>query len=344
MKAGVVRRFGGPDAVEIDDVAVPAVGADQVLVRLRAAGLNRADVIVREGRFAEHKPLPIILGVEGAGDVVEVGRDVTAVTPGQRVVLLPMVVCGHCRACRSGLDSQCRELKFFGEHIDGTYAECIAVPARNAIPAPDSLSYTELAASMLAYLTAWHMLVTRGGLQPGETALVVGAGSGVGSAAVQLANVLGARVITTTGTDDKRDQLLKHGAHDVVNYRQVPEFSEAVLTLTDGRGADLVHDAVGGATIQQSIHSLRHGGRLIGMGSHSGPRADFALYSLYRHEIDLRGAHAADSRELPDLLPLLADGRLTPIIDSEFRLDDAPAAQLRLVAPDRFGKVVLTID
>lgn len=340
MKAGIVRRFG---VVEVDDVPRPEVGDGEVLVRLRAAGLNRADVIVRDGRFAEQQPLPIILGVEGAGDVVEVGGSVTTLDVGQRVVLLPTLVCGSCAACQSGIDSGCRELRFLGEHTDGTYAEYIAVPARNAIPAPESLSYAELAASILPYMTAWHMLVTRAQLQPGETILVVGAGSGVGSAAVQLAGVLGARVIATTGTDDKRAKLLGIGARDVVNYRQVPEFSEAVRKLTAGTGVDVVHNSAGGTTIQQSIHSLRRGGRLIGMGSHSGPRAEIDLYSLYRNEIDFRGAHAADSRELPDLLPLLAAGTLRPIIDSTFTLDDVTAAQERLVSADRFGKVVLSI-
>jgi NADPH:quinone reductase-like Zn-dependent oxidoreductase len=341
MKAGIVRRFG---VVEVDDVPRPAVGDGDVLVRLRAAGLNRADVIVRDGRFAEQQPLPIILGVEGAGEVVEVGSAVTTLTEGQRVVLLPMLVCGACDACRSGVDSGCRGLRFLGEHTDGTYAEYIAVPARNAIPAPESLSHVDLAASVLAYLTAWHMLVTRGRLRRGETVLVVGGGSGVGSAAVTLAGVLGARVITTTGTDDKRDKLRRIGADDVVNYHQVPRFGEAVLALTDGLGVDLVHNSAGGTTIQESIHALRRGGRLIGMGSHSGPHADIDLYSLYREEIDFRGAHAADSRELPELLPLLADGTLRPVIDSTFTLDDAAAAQERLVGPDRFGKVVLTIE
>jgi NADPH:quinone reductase len=341
MKAGVVRRFG---VVEIDDVPRPTIGDGDVLVRLRAAGLNRADVIVRDGRFAEQQPLPIILGVEGAGEVVEIGRGVTTLAEGQRVVLLPMLVCGSCDACRSGVDSGCRALRFLGEHTDGTYAEYIAVPARNAVPAPESLSYTDLAASLLAYLTAWHMLVTRGQLRRGETILVVGGGSGVGSAAVALASVLGARVITTTGTEDKRDRLRQIGAHDVVNYHQVPEFGEAVRALTDGTGVDLVHNSAGGKTIQESINALRRGGRLIGMGSHSGPHADIDLYSLYRNEIDFRGAHAADSRELPELLPLLAAGTLRPIIDSTFTLDNAAAAQERLVSLDRFGKVVLTID
>lgn len=341
MKAGVVRRIG---VVEIDDVARPIPGVGEVLIRLRAAGLNRADIIVRDGRFAEQQPFPIILGVEGAGDVAEVGRGVRELQPGQRVVLLPMLGCGNCPACSEGAESGCRALRFFGEHTDGTYAQYISVPARNAVPAPASLGYPELAASLLAYLTAWHMLVTRGQLRPGETVLVVGAGSGVGSAAVQLASTLGARVIATTGTDDKREKLREIGAADVVNYNRFPEFSDAARSLTQGRGADLVHDSVGGATIQQSIYSLRHGGRLIGMGSHSGPYADIALYSLYRNEIDFRGAHAADSRELPDVLTMLADGRLRPVIDSTFNLDDVAGAQERLVSPARFGKVVLTID
>ncbi|WP_432827264.1 alcohol dehydrogenase catalytic domain-containing protein [Dactylosporangium sp. CA-092794] len=343
MKAGVVRRFGGPDAVEIADVPRPVVAGGEVLVRLRAAGLNRADVIVREGRFAEHKPLPIILGVEGAGDVVEVGAAVTGLKPGQRVVLLPMLACGSCAGCRAGAQSRCRELKFLGEHTDGTYAEYISVPARNAVAAPQRLSYAESAASVLAYGTAWHMLVTRGQLRPGETVLVVGAGSGVGTAAVQLARALGAHVIATTGTDDKRDRLIAIGAHDVVNYRRVPEFGAAVRSLTGGHGADLAHNSVGGATIQESITALRPGGRLIGMGSHLGPHADIALYSLYRNEIDFRGAHAADAREVAELLPMLADGRLRPVIDSTFALAEAAAAHERLVSPDRFGKVTLTI-
>jgi NADPH2:quinone reductase len=341
MKAGVVREVG---VLEIDRVPRPTVGENDVLVRLRAAGLNRADLIVRNGQFAEQQPFPIVLGVEGAGDVVEVGNAVTTVERGQRVVLLPMLVCDRCDACRSGRDSWCADLKFLGEHVDGTYAEYIAVPARNAIRAPERLSYVELAASMLAFTTAWHMLVTRGQLRKGESVLVVGAGSGVGSAAVQVAHVLGARVIATTGEDEKRPRLEELGAGAVVNYRNTPGLSSVVRELTGGRGVDLVHDAVGGLTVQESILSLRPGGRLVGMGSHSGSHANIALSSVYRHQIDFRGAHAADANELDDLMPMLADGRLMPVVDSIFGLDDAVAAHERLVSSKRFGKVVLTID
>lgn len=344
MKALVVHQFGGPEVLTIDDVAVPPVGPGQVLVRLRAAGLNRADVNVREGWFDESQPPPIILGVEGAGDIVEVGSGVDASRVGERVALLPMITCESCPACLSGQDSRCPSLVVLGEHIDGTYAEYIAVPARNAIAAPESLGYEELAASIVAYMTAWHMLVVRGNLRSGETVLVAGAGSGVGTAAVQLASALGARVIATTSSEDKAERLRKIGADEVVNYRKTPAFHEAVLALTDGVGVDLAHDSVGGPTIQGLIHSTRHGGRLIGMGSHAGKNADFALWSLYRKEIDFRGAHTAHSSSLRDFFPLLEDGRLSAVIDSSFAFDDALAAQERLISDERFGKVIMRID
>lgn len=172
-----------------------------------------------------------------------------------------MLICGTCAACQAGEDARCTSLRVVGEHCDGTYAQYLAVPAYNAITAPDSLGYDELAASIVAYMTAWHMLVTRGGLTEGESVLVVGAGSGVGSAAVQVAAALGARVIATTGGNDKIEKLRRIGASEVVNYREVPEFDEAVRDLTGGRGADLTHDSVGGLTVQRSILSTRHGGR-----------------------------------------------------------------------------------
>lgn len=344
MKALVVPRFGGPEVLNFQEVPIPPVGQGQVLVRLKAAALNRADVNIREGWFAESQPPPIILGVEGAGDIVEVGSEVDASRVGERVVLLPMITCGDCPACRAGRDSRCPSLVVIGEHIDGTYADYIAVPARNAIPAAATLGYEELAASVVAYMTAWHMLVVRGDLRSGETVLVSGAGSGVGTAAVQVAKVLGARVIATTSSADKAERLRKIGADDVVDYRETPDFHEVVLELTGGLGVDLAHDSVGGPTIQGSIHSTRHGGRVIGMGAHAGKNADFALWSLYRKEIDFRGAHTAHSSSLRDFFPLLEDGRLTAVIDSSFAFDDALAAQERLISGDRFGKVVMRIE
>lgn len=348
MRAGVVHTFGGPEVLSVEEVPRPEPGQGQVLIRLRAAGLNRADILVREGRFAEierQQPLPIILGVEGSGEVAELGEGVTSPQVGQRVMVLPMLTCGTCADCAAGRLSECAALRIVGEHGDGTYAEYIAVPARNAIPIPDSspLSHEELAVTLVAAMTGWHMLHTRGRLRSGETVLVVGAGSGMGSAAVRLASSMGARVIATTGTDEKCAQLRKLGADSAINYRSRPDVHAAVREMTCGRGVDMVHDTVGGATFQESILSLRHGGRLVAMGSHSGRVAEVNLVSIHRNEIDIRGAHTAHLGEIAEFLPLLADGSLQPVLDSVFSLEEAADAQRRLASDQRLGKVALTV-
>ncbi|GAA5065917.1 NADPH:quinone reductase-like Zn-dependent oxidoreductase [Thermocatellispora tengchongensis] len=343
MKAGIVRAWGGPEAVRIEEVPDPVPGPGQVLVRLRAAGLNRADVIIREGGFPE-APCPIILGVEGAGEVADPGDRAYGLEAGQKVLLSPMIVCGACAACRAGADNACPSLKVIGEHMDGTYAQYIAVPRHNVLPAPANLGHVELAAAMTAYMTAWHMLATRAAVAEGETVLIAGAGSGVGSAAVQVAKLLGARVIATTGTPDKERRLREIGADEVIDYRRTPEFHEAVRDLTGGRGADVAHDSVGRATFQRSILALRHGGRLVCMGSHTGARVELDLWNIYRREITILGAHTAGARDIAEFLPHLAGGALRPLVDSVFPLERAADAQARLVSSERFGKVVLTID
>ncbi|MEU8874042.1 zinc-binding dehydrogenase [Streptomyces javensis] len=342
MKAGRVSVFGGPETVEIVDVPTPEPAAGEVLVKLRSAGLNRADLLIREGKFTE-APVPIVLGVEGAGEVAALGAGTVGFTPGDRVVLNPMVVCDACPACRAGRDSECPELQVVGEHFDGTYAEYISLPARNVLHAPEGLGDDRLAASIVACMTAWHMLKTRAQVRPGETVLVVGASSGVGSAAVQVAKALGARVIATTSTGRKEQQVRELGADEVINYRAVPDFHEQVRRLTGGIGADVAHETVGRATVQKSIHALRHGGRLVGMGSHTGHVAELDLWSIYRREITLIGCHTSNRAEIAEFLPLLADGTLRPVVDSVFPLERASDAQVRLAHPDRFGKVVLSI-
>jgi NADPH:quinone reductase-like Zn-dependent oxidoreductase len=187
------------------------------------------------------------------------------------------------------------------------------------------------------------MLKTRARVRPGETVLVVGAGSGVASAAVQVAKALGATVIATTSTARKQQQVRALGADEVINYRQEPDFDESVRALTGGLGADVVHETVGRATVARSILSARPGGRLVGMGSHTGPLVELDLRSIYQREITLIGCHVASRAEIVEFLPLLADGTLVPVVDSVFGLDNAAAAHVRLADPDRFGKVVLAI-
>lgn len=341
MKAAVVHA-PGQEHVVITEVPDPTVGPGTVKVRMRAAALNRADLNIKDGKFPE-APYPIVLGVEGAGEIVDIANDVTGFDKGDRVVINPMVVCGDCENCRAGADTECPSLRVVGEHFDGTYADYIVLPARNLIKAPDHMSFTELAASVVPYLTAWHMLITRGGLSAGETVLVVGAGSGVGSAAVQVAASLGARVIATTSTPEKEARVRALGAAEVVNYRQFPDFDEAVKELTGGRGADLVHETVGRATVQKSIQSVRQGGRVVGMGSHTGRFAEVDLWKLYRREATFIGCHLWNRKEIAEFLPLLSGGQITPLIDSVFELDDIVSAHARLIEDDRFGKVVVTI-
>jgi NADPH:quinone reductase-like Zn-dependent oxidoreductase len=342
MQAGRISRFGGPEVVELVDVPAPRPQAGEVLVALRAAGLNQADVFVREGGLAS-APLPLVLGCEGAGQVAEIGAGVTGFAVGDRVVINPFVTCQECPACVAGRQTECPNLRVVGEHLDGTYAEYSAVPARNVLQAPDGLGYPELAASVVAYMTAWHMLKTKAQVRAGESVLVVGAGSGVGSAAVQVAKALGATVIATTGTERKREQLREIGADEVVNYRDQPDFHEAVRALTGGLGVDVVHESVGRATVRNSILSARRGGRLVGMGSHTGSQVELDLKSIYQREITLIGSHMASPAEIAEFLPLLADGTLRAVVDSVFELKDAPGAHERLADPDRFGKVVLNI-
>ncbi|MTD16184.1 zinc-binding dehydrogenase [Nakamurella sp. YIM 132087] len=343
MRAAQITAFGGPEVFSVTDVPTPEVAPGEVLVRLRAAGLNRADIVIREGRFPEAPPPPMTLGVEGAGEVVEIGDGVDGFLPGDRVVINPMKFCGHCERCLRGQDSECLSLQVVGEHFDGTYAEFISLPARLLIPAPERLGFEQLAVGVVPYMTAWHMLKTRGQVAAGETVLVVGAGSGVAGAAIQVAKALGATVIATTSSARKEEQARALGADEVVNYRTRPDFDVAVKELTGGRGADLVHDSVGAATLQKSIDAAAHGGRLVGMGSHTGRSVELDLWSIYRREITVLGCHTSNRAEIAEFLPLLADGSITPVIDSVYPLESAVEAQARLDAPERFGKVVLSI-
>lgn len=344
MRAARISGFGGPEVFAVTDIPTPEPAAGEVLVRLRAAALNRADVLVREGRFPGAPQPPMTLGVEGAGEVAALGAGVDGLAVGDRVVVNPMRTCGECADCRDGRDNACAHLQFVGEHFDGTYAEFIAVPVRGVVPSPDALDDHQLAAGLLAYMTAWHMLRTRAAVRPGETVLVVGAGSGVASAAVQVAKALGANVIATTSGERKVERVRALGADEVVDYRSTPDFDRAVRRLTGGRGADVAHETVGNATVRRSVQSVRHGGRVVGMGSHTGRLAELDLSVLYRREISLIGCHASNRAEIDEFLPLLADGTLTPVIDSVHPLADAAEAQTRLDSAERFGKVVMTID
>lgn len=332
MKAIVIRQHGGPEVLEYTDVPMPVAGPGQVLVRLRASALNHADIAVREGWAHFGATLPMILGIEGAGEVVETGA---------RVVIDPLQNCGRCHYCLTGCENLCLDSRVPGEHIDGTHAEYIAVPEANVIPLPGYISYEEAVASVIGPLTAWHLLITRGRLQAGETILIVGAGGGVASIGVQIGRLAGARVIATTSTSEKAAKLRAYGADEVINYRTTPDFDKAVLDLTDGVGVDVVQDNVGLATFQKCLNSLKKGGRFLGVGSHTGTWVQAQLWQIYNREIQLIGAHQGTHAELRTVLELFWRGRLTPMIDQVMPLAEAADAHRRLDAGQQFGKIVL---
>src|ERR1700704_802245 len=267
MKAVRIHQFGGPEVLIYEDVPDPQLRKDQVLVRVRACALNHLDVWVRKG--LPGVKLPHILGSDIAGEVVEVGEYITGFKAGQRVLLAPMHFCERCAKCVAGLQNQCREFSVLGNAVDGGNCELIAVPPANVIPIPDPLDFNQAASVPLVFLTAWHMLVGRAGVRPGQTVLILGASSGVGIAAIQVAKLFHCRVITTAGDESKLAKGRELGAdYGIDHYKQ--KISEEVRKITNKEGVDIVLEHVGTATWNESVRSLKPGGTLVTCGATTG--------------------------------------------------------------------------
>jgi NADPH:quinone reductase-like Zn-dependent oxidoreductase len=321
------------------DYPDPVPGPDQVVVRLHAAGLNRLDLFVREGIPTLKLALPHVLGADGAGHIAAVGSDVTELEVGDRVVLNPGISCGRCEYCLRGEDSLCAEFKILGEHLPGTYAEQVAVPARNALKIPTDLGFEAAAAAPLVFGTAWRMLVTRAGVRPGEDVLILGAGSGLSTAAIQIAKLAGCTVFVTSSSDEKLAKAKALGADVVVNYKSMP-WSKAVWELTGRRGVDVIVDHVGEATFKDSVRSLRKGGRVIVPGATTGPMLELDARYLFWRQLSTM----ASRREFDEVMKLVFMGRLKPIVDRAFPLEQARTAHEYLGRGEQFGKVVLAIS
>jgi NADPH:quinone reductase-like Zn-dependent oxidoreductase len=332
MKAMQISSFGDAGVLEPVEVPVPDARSGEVLVKIKACGLNHLDLRVRRGEFPE-LALPLIPGSDIAGIIDETG---------ERVVVYPILPCGRCAFCVEGHEHLCRDIRLIGVHKHGGYAECIAVPRANAIPVPDSLDLTGWAATPIVFLTAWHALVTRANLRVGESILIHSAGSGLGTAAVQIASAGGARVIVTAGTAEKLEHARRLGAHETINYHDV-DFAEAVFELTKGAGVDVVLDHVGGATLVASISCLSRGGRLLCCGETGSPSATIALRPLFNRERVVMGSYLGTRKEFLDVLSLLGKKTLKPVVDASFPLARAGEAQDYLEERHAFGKVVLTV-
>jgi NADPH:quinone reductase-like Zn-dependent oxidoreductase len=341
VKAIVMHKRGAVDVLQYEDAPEPTAGPGEVLVRVYACGLNHLDVYTRQGAQAVKAPLPHILGLEPSGEVVELGQGVESVRLGDRVVIHPNIVCGDCPMCRQGHDNLCFNRKFIGVHVDGGYAQYVKVPARNLFAVPDRVSFEEAAACPVAFGTAWHMLVTRAAVRPGETVLILAAGSGVGTAGIQVARYLGARVIAAASTDQKLTQAKALGADAVVNYSQ-GRWSSEVRRLTDGWGVDVVFEHVGPSTWEQSVASLAPNGRLVTCGATTGRWGNTDLWSLFGKQISLLGSFGANLADTREVVQRLYGGVFKPVIDRVLPLREARLAHELLEGRQVFGKLILT--
>jgi NADPH:quinone reductase-like Zn-dependent oxidoreductase len=343
MKAARIHRHGGPEVLVYEDVPEPIFyRPDQVLVRVRACALNHLDLFVRAGIPGLTFPLPHVLGSDIAGEIVETGELCERVKPGWRVLLSPGLSCRQCEQCLAGNDNFCRRYTIFGYGVDGGNTELLAAPEYSVIRIPDSLSFEEAAAAPLVFLTAWHMLMGRARLQPGEDVLVLGASSGVGSAAVQIARLLHCRVIATAGGEEKLAKARELGAdYTIDHYRQ--DIAAEVKRLTGKRGVDVVVEHVGAATWSKSLDSLAPGGRLVTCGATTGADVGVDLRYLFVKQWSLLGSFMGTMGELHQVLKFIFRGQLKPVIDHVYPLEEIRAAHERLEKKEQFGKVVLTV-
>src|SRR6267143_3787152 len=340
MKAVVFKQHGGPEVLQPADVPEPTFNANEVLIEVKACALNHLDVWVRGGLPGVEIPLPHILGNDIAGIVRDVGALVTWVKPGDEVMVQPGVSCGHCAECLRGQDNSCREYDIIGYRRDGGYAELVVVPGVNVIPKPMNLSWIEAAALPLVTVTAWHMLVTRANLQPGEDVLVQAAGSGVGSIGIQIAKLRGARVIATAGSEEKLAKARELGADEVINYTQA-DWPKEVKRLTNRRGVDVVFEHTGAETWPGSISSLKNNGRLVTCGATSGFDARTDLRQVFYRHLTILGSFMGSKAELLEAMKFVGQGKIKAVVDRVVPLAEARRAHELLENRAQFGKIVL---
>lgn len=340
MRAVVVHEHGGLDALRLEKVEPPVAGPGEVEVEVRASGLNHLDLWVRRGVPGHRFPLPMIPGCDGAGVVTAAGAGVSGVQVGDDVVLAPGHSCGRCVPCSEGRDNLCRHYGIFGETRDGTNAERVVVPAVNALPKPEGLTFEEAAALPLVFLTAWTMLVDRAHLRAGERVLVHAAGSGVGSAAIQIAKLWGATVIATASTQSKRDRALELGADHAVDYTQ-EGWPKEVFGLSSKQGMDVVVEHTGAATFAGSLRCLNKGGRLVLCGATSAPEVTIDLRPVFFKSWSILGSTMGSRGSVHRILQLAGEGRLRPVIDRTLPLSEVQEAHRLLEDRKQFGKVIL---
>ncbi len=342
MKALVFYEHGGIEKLQIADLPKPTIGADDVLINVKASALNRLDLFVREGLPGLKLPMPHIPGSDGAGIIAEVGAHVRALKVGQRVTINPGLSCGACEFCLAGEQSLCGDFKILGEHCAGTAAEFTRAPATNVLPIPDDFPFEQAAAAPLVFLTAWRALTSRAQVRAGEDVLILGAGGGASTAAIQIAKKAGARVFVTSSSDAKLQKAKELGANVLINYA-TQEWDKEIYKLTNKRGVDVVFESVGAAVWLKAIRALRRGGRLVTIGATTGANPPEEIRQIFWKQVDILGSTMSNQREFSEVMKLVLRGELKPVIDIVLPLERAQDAHARLASGQQFGKIVLKI-
>jgi NADPH:quinone reductase-like Zn-dependent oxidoreductase len=342
-EAVVLRAHGGPDVLVREAIDLPEPGPREVRVRVRAVAINHLDLWVRRGLPHLKLQYPHRLGADIAGEIDALGPGARGAKPGDKVVVAPATSCGTCEACLSGRDNLCRQYAILGEHTQGGYSRHVVVPDVNVLPYPGSLTYPQAAALPLVFLTAWQMLVDRAEVRPGQWVLVQAAGSGVSTAAIQIAKLFGARVIATTSSDAKAEQARALGADHVINYA-TQDFVAEVKRLTDKRGADIVVDHVGGEVIAKSIVAAASGGCVVTCGATAGFEPKIDLRHIFFRQVRILGSTMGSRGRLFPILAHAREGKLKPVVDRVLPLWEAREGHRVLEAREAFGKVVLEVD
>ncbi len=342
MKAVRIHEHGGIDKLIYEDIPEPKPNANEVLVNVKAVSLNHLDLWIRQGIPGLKIPFPMILGTDAAGIVREIGSAVTNVKIGDRVAVSPGISCGKCQQCLLGRHNLCREYRLLGEHTDGTDAEYIAIPAENLVPISKKTSFEDAAAISVVFLTAWQMIVEKAKVQLGEDVLVLGAGSGVGSAAIQIAKLFGARVITTVGSEEKMEKAKGIGADEVVNHSK-ENILEEVRKLTDKKGVEVVIEHVGKETWKQSILCVAKGGRIVTCGATTGYDTVTDLRHVFYRQLQILGSTMGSKGSLFEIFKHVEAGRLHAVVDRVLPLKEVRKAHQILEERKQFGKIVMTV-
>lgn len=340
MRSVYFERFGGPEVLTFGEQPEPAAGPGEALVRVRACAINHLDLWVRQGLPGLEPEMPHILGNDIVGEIAAVGTGVSHLRVGQKTLVNPTLSCGKCEACARGDDNLCRSYDVIGRRRNGGYAEYVSVPAVNCLPYPERLPWEQAAAVPLVFLTAWHMLVTRARVKAGDDVLVIGAGSGVGSAAIQIARLRGARVIATASTPAKLAKARELGAHDVIDHA-AEDIAARARALTNKKGVDVVVEHVGGRVFEAGVAALAKDGRLVTCGATTGSKVTLEINALFGKHLSLLGSWMGRRSDLEDALVHVASGAMQPVIDSVLPLADARRAHERIEAREQFGKLVL---